>query len=352
LPVSYSSDRDRLQRFAQEARSAAALNHPNILSIFDIGESQGAPYVVSELLEGETLREVLKRGRVSIRKAVDYALQVARGLSAAHDKGIVHRDLKPENVFMTNDGRIKILDFGLAKLTRPEVARDSGDAPTIQAVTEPGVVMGTVGYMSPEQVRGKEADARSDIFSFGAILYEMISGKRAFQGETAADTMSAILKEDLPELTETVLNVPPALERIVRHCLEKNPAQRFHSISDIAFGLEVLTGVSSSTTSGKQPIAPAREGRGWLLPVAAAVVVCSALALVYLAGQRSVRAAVPHFHRLTFRRGTILSARFSPDGQTIIYGAAHGIIHYPLRQHRFPLAWTGENPIAERVKQW
>jgi len=322
LPASYSTDRDRLQRLAQEARSAAALNHPNILSIFDIGESQGAPYVVSELLEGETLREILKRGGLSTRKAIDYALQVARGLGAAHDKGIVHRDLKPENLFITNDGRVKILDFGLAKLTRPEVARDSGDAPTIQAVTEPGVVMGTVGYMSPEQVRGKEADARSDIFSFGAILYEMISGKRAFRGETAADTMSAILKEDPPELTETVLNVPPAVERIVRHCLEKNPGQRFHSISDVAFGLEVLTGISSATTSGKQPITPIRERRAWRLPVAAAVVLCAALAVVYLAGQGSARASIPHFHRLTFRRGTILSGRFSPDGQTIIYGAA------------------------------
>jgi len=322
LPASYSADRDRLQRFAQEARSAAALNHPNILSIFDIGDHQGSPYVVSELLEGETLRDSLKRGHLSLRKAIDYALQVARGLAVAHDKGIVHRDLKPENLFITNDGRVKILDFGLAKLIHPELSRESGDAPTIQAVTEPGVVMGTVGYMSPEQVRGKEADPRSDIFSFGAILYEMISGKRAFHGETAADTMSAILKEEPPELAETTLNVPPALERIVRHCMEKNPAQRFHSISDVAFGLDVLTGVSSSTTSGKQPIAQVRERRRWLLPIATAIVVCAALAAVYIAGQRSARALIPHFHRLTFRRGTILAARFSPDGQTIIYGAA------------------------------
>src|SRR5271163_3596085 len=255
LPRSYSADTDRLQRFVQEARSAAALNHPNILSIFDIGEENGAPYIVSELLEGQTLRERIRSGSLSSRKAIDYALQVARGLAAAHEKGIVHRDLKPENLFVTHDERVKILDFGLAKLTRPE--NNSGaEAPTVQVNTEPGQIMGTVGYMSPEQVRGKPADHRSDIFAFGSILYEMLSGQRAFRGETPADTMSAILKEEPDELAESSRNVPPALERMVRHCLEKNPAQRFQSAGDLAFNLEALTessvASSASVKSGSQ----------------------------------------------------------------------------------------------------
>ena len=224
LPASFSSDPDRLHRFAQEARAAAALNHPNILAIYDIGEWEGAPYIVSELLVGETLRERLRNGALPTRKTVDYALQVTRGLGAAHEKDIVHRDLKPENIFLTEDGRIKILDFGLAKLTQSEQSDSAPEAATAQVVTNPGVVMGTAGYMSPEQVRGKITDQRSDLFSFGAILYEMVSGKRAFQGDSPADTMSAILKEEPPELSEAARNVPPALERILRHCLEKSPA--------------------------------------------------------------------------------------------------------------------------------
>ena len=254
LPASFSADPDRLARFAQESRAAAALNHPNILSIYDIGEEHGAPYVVSELLEGETLRDRLRDGAIPSRKTIDYARQIASGLAAAHEKGIVHRDLKPENIFITHDGRAKILDFGLAKFTRPE-ADASGEAPTQQvAGTDAGTVMGTVGYMSPEQVRGKPADARSDIFSFGAILYEMLSGKRAFHGDSPVDTMSAILKEDPPDLTETNRNVAPALERIVRHCLEKNPAERFQSARDVAFNLGALTEISASSRSGVQAI--------------------------------------------------------------------------------------------------
>src|SRR5713226_2280450 len=225
LPASFSSDASRLRRFEQEARAIAALNHPNILAVYDIGTQDSSPFIVSELLDGATLRERLRSGPLPIRKAIDYAQQMARGLAAAHDKGVLHRDLKPENVFVTNDGRIKILDFGLAKLTRPENVEDS-QMLTQTLDSDPGTVLGTVGYMSPEQVRGKPADARSDLFSFGAILYEMLSGKRAFHGESSAETMSAIAKEEPPDLAETNRNVSPALERIVRHCLEKNPAER------------------------------------------------------------------------------------------------------------------------------
>jgi eukaryotic-like serine/threonine-protein kinase len=324
LPTSFSADRERLQRFAQEARAAAALNHPNILSIFDIGEEQGAPYVVSELLEGATLRERLRTGALPTRRVIDYAMQVARGLAAAHEKGIVHRDLKPENLFLTNDGRVKILDFGLAKLTRPEAASGSGDAPTVQVATETGLVMGTAGYMSPEQVRGKPADHRSDIFAFGAILYEMISGKRAFHGESAADTMSAILKEEAPELSETAHNVPPGLERIVRHCLEKHPAQRFQSAGDLAFDLEALTEISASSKSGAQAAVQQAESRSSLrqLAAAAAVIALAAvmLGLGWWIGRGSGVAPPAEYKQITFRMGSIGNARYTPDG-SIVYRA-------------------------------
>src|SRR5262249_28584125 len=216
-----------LRRFEQEAKAASSLNHPNILTIHDIGAQEGSPYVVSELLEGETLRERLAGGAMSPRKALGHALQIAHGLAAAHEKGIVHRDLKPENIFVTKDGRVKILDFGLAKLTFREQEGPVSGLATIG--TEPGVVLGTLAYMSPEQIRGRPADARSDIFSFGAILYEILSGKRAFFGDSAADTMSAILMKEPPDLSLTNQNISPGLERVVRHCIEKDPEQRFHS---------------------------------------------------------------------------------------------------------------------------
>src|SRR5205809_1482213 len=255
LPAAFSADAERLRRFEQEAQAAGALNHPNILVIFHIGTHEGAPYIVSELLEGETLRERMAGAALPQRKAIDYALQTAHGLAAAHAKGIVHRDLKPENLFVTNDGRVKILDFGLAKLiATSDGTQSQTEVPTRKVNTDPGTVMGTMGYMSPEQLRGKTADHRSDIFSFGAILYEMLSGKRAFRGDSMAETMSAILREDPPDLSETNKTVSPALERVVRHCLEKNPAERFHSARDLAFAIESLSG--SATISGQTATMP------------------------------------------------------------------------------------------------
>src|SRR5439155_15340721 len=223
----YSVDEHRLSRFEQEASAASALNHPNILIVHDIGSHDGSPYVVSELLEGETLRTRTSGAPLAQRRAIDYALQIAHGLAAAHEKGIVHRDLKPDNLFITKDGRVKILDFGIAKLTQPEGNPSQTDIPTRRINTDPGVVIGTVGYMSPEQIRGKGVDHCSDIFSLGAILYEMLSGRRAFHGDSAADTMSAILKEDPPDLSDTNQKISPALERLVNRCLEKNPESRF-----------------------------------------------------------------------------------------------------------------------------
>src|SRR5579872_1834042 len=242
------------------------------------------------------------------------------GWRPAHDKGIVHRDLKPENLFITNDGRVKILDFGLAKLTRPEDV--SGDAPTQQVGTESGMVMGTVGYMSPEQVRGKPADPRSDIFAFGAILYEMLSGKRAFHGDSPVDTMSAILKEDPPDLAETNRNVSPALERIVRHCLEKNPAERFQSARDVAFNLEALTDISSTSRGGMRALPEEKPLRRWVLPLAGALLMMASWGGIYGYARRGAVHLNPTFHEVTFRNGTIWAARFAPDGQTILYGAA------------------------------
>ena len=329
LPASFSADADRLRRFEQEARAAGVLNHPNITAVHDIGQHDGAPYVVQELLEGETLRSVLAAGKPSPRKAIDYSIQIVHGLSAAHEKGIVHRDLKPENIFVTNDGRVKILDFGLAKLTLMEGKEQGTNLPTATQGTEPGVVMGTLGYMSPEQVRGKPADARSDIFSFGAILYEMLSGKRAFHGDSAADTMSAILKEDPPDLSVTNQNISPGLERIVRHCLEKSPEQRFHSAHDVAFDLEAVSGVSAA---GRAVAAAPRKRGGSILKWALTGVAAAALlGLALRLGGRLGAPPPPQFRRLTYHRGYMESAYFSPDGQTVIYSSTRG--EEPLRTY-------------------
>jgi len=261
LPPVFSNDPDRLRRFEQEARAAAALNHPNIVAIHDVGATNdGTPYVVSELLDGETLRQCLTKGPIPVRKTVDLSLQMASGLAAAHDKGIVHRDLKPENLFLTKDGHLKILDFGLAKLVRspssPEAQTLTGpEARTLTEGTRAGAVMGTLGYMPPEQIRGGAVDQRSDIFAAGAIVYEMLSGKRAFCGETYADTIEAILNRDPPALSESNPSVPPSFERIVRRCLEKDANERFHSVRDVAFALAAIS--EAPETQGKASANPA-----------------------------------------------------------------------------------------------
>ena len=327
LPATFSEDGDRLRRFEQEAKAAGVLNHPNITAVYDFGEASGAPFVVQELLDGETLRSTLAGGKLSTRRASDYAMQIAHGLAAAHDKGIVHRDLKPENLFVTRDGRVKILDFGLAKLTQADSGGSSAltNIPTETRGTEPGVVLGTLGYMSPEQVRGKPADARSDIFSFGAILYEMLAGRRAFHGDSAADTMSAILREDPPDLSVTNQSVPPGLERIVRHCLEKNPEQRFHSAHDVAFALEALSQTSTPQQS-QISAAPALRARRipplvWLLAGLAAGTV-----IAWVASRRPAPAAsastndgIPFFRRLTNLSGLEEFPTLSPDGQLLAF---------------------------------
>jgi serine/threonine protein kinase len=271
LPSFFSSDKERLRRFEQEAQAAAALNHPNILAVFQMGTYEGSPYLVSELLEGETLREEIRRGPLSARKVIEQGVQIAHGLAAAHEKGIVHRDLKPENLFTTKDGRIKILDFGLAKLKQPQPDRQHS-SPTVGADgTEPGMVMGTAGYMSPEQVRGKTADHRTDIFSFGTILYEMLTGRRAFHKTTSADTMSAILNEEPRTVSQLVPNIPPALQRTIHRCLEKLPEQRFQSASDLAFALEALSDSTASPTPAILPKINPKSWRGGILTAAALV---------------------------------------------------------------------------------
>jgi hypothetical protein len=305
LPAQFSADAERLARFEQEACAAGALNHPNVLAVHDVGQHDGAPFVVSELLEGETLREKLRGAPLSQRKAVDYASQIARGLAAAHERGIVHRDLKPENIFITFDGRAKILDFGLAKLTHGDGRQSQTEIPTRRMDTDAGAVMGTVGYMAPEQVRGQKVDHRADIFSFGAVLYEMLAGRRAFRGESAADTLSAILKEDPPDLSESNSAVSPALERLVLHCLEKNPAARFQSASDLAFALEALSG-ETTVSGGQATKTRALAGRSvrrrelFAWGVAGAALLAAALALVLpspaarAAGSAGRRGALPY----------------------------------------------------------
>jgi Tol biopolymer transport system component len=326
LPTTVSADPDRLRRFEQEACAASALNHPNILVVHDIGAHDGTTYVVSELLEGETLRKRIGGTPLGQRRAIDYASQIANGLAAAHEKGIIHRDLKPDNIFITNDGRVKILDFGLAKLTQLDGDQVQTDIPTRRVDTDPGVVMGTVGYMSPEQLKGRAVDQRTDIFSFGAILYEMLSGRRAFHGESAAETMSAVLKEDPPELSDTNKTVSPALERLVNHCLEKNPEARFHSARDVAFALEALSGsaVASQTTTAQSLATTTSRARQWLpwALVAVGLLLAAILAWTYFRWQRTDAGPIEamRFVITMPEKALIIGLpSISPDGRYVVF---------------------------------
>jgi hypothetical protein len=311
-----SSDHpDHLRRFEQEARAAAALNHPNILAIYDVGFEGTVPYIVSELLEGKTLRQRLSEGSIPMREAADYALQIAHGLVAAHDRLIVHRDLKPENLFLTNDDRVKILDFGVAKLQPP--AADKREIESMPTVTKQGAMIGTVAYMSPEQLRGKPVDHRSDVFSFGAILYEMLSGQRAFLGETEVDTMTAVLREEPPDSNMEQAAIPPGYRDIVKHCLEKEAENRFQSAKDLAFALQTLAG----SLPVRAAPSPQAKTRTVTLPWAIAAALAAATVFLAIALLLRVPATPPTYTRLTFEAGTAYAARFVPNGQSIVYGA-------------------------------
>ena len=325
LPAAVSDAPDRLRRFEQEARAASALNHPNVLVVHDIGQHEGAPYVVSELLDGATLREQLTGAPLPASKVAGYGVEIARGLAAAHDRGIVHRDIKPENLFITRDGRVKILDFGVAKVLQPDTELPA-DTRTYQG-TEAGVVIGTVGYMSPEQVRGEPVDARSDIFSLGVVLYEMLAGRRPFARGSKVETLNAILTETPPDLAGLQSLVPPALDRIVRHCLEKDPAQRFQSARDVAFALEGI-GTQSGPSSGTTPVLSSGSAprSRWLSLVAlGGLAVLSAAAAGALYGRRggereppNIRFEIPAPANGTLQGILGVSSAISPDGRRLV----------------------------------
>ncbi len=313
LPPGIAADPARLQRFEQEARATGALNHPNILAIHDIGFEDGAPYVVYELLDGETLRQRLRHGSLSRRKALDHARQIALGLAAAHEKSITHRDLKPENLFLTRDGRVKILDFGLAKLSSPDRSVPVHNISPSQ--TDAASTPGTPGYMAPEQIRAGTVDHRSDLFNLGAILYEMLTGRAPFRGRSTTEVLNAILKDDPIEAPETGGNFDPGLARLLRRCLEKNPNERIQSAQDLAFDLETLL------LAPARALQPGRKKAVALLALAAVAFVLAS----FFAGRKlgSTQAhPTPTFHRLSYRSGVITGARFAPGGQSVIYSAA------------------------------
>ena len=323
LPEHLARDGDSLARFEREAKAVAALNHPNILGIHDFATQGETSYVVMELLEGESLRARLERGPLTPRKATELAIQMAEGLAAAHEKGVVHRDLKPENLWITKEGRLKLLDFGLAKQVGALGAGAESYAPTAAASpvlrTDDGMILGTLGYMSPEQVRGEAVDARADIFSFGVVLYEMLTARRAFARNSAGDTLAAILRDDPPEMAGASRPVPPGLQLIVNHCLEKRPEERFHSAHDLGFALQNLSSAEGSAVALATPFAPQNRRTTWFWGLLAAALVAGAGVAGWAA--RGGAAPPPSFRPLTHERGTVSGARFVPNSPEIIYSA-------------------------------
>jgi Tol biopolymer transport system component len=323
LPADVASSPDRLARFERETKLVAALSHPNVLSVFDVGTFEGTGYAVFELLEGETLRGRVAAGVLPARRAVEIAVGIARGLAAAHAKGIVHRDLKPENVFLSRDGGVKVLDFGLARQDAAPALAALSQLPTEERLTEAGTVLGTAGYMSPEQVRGAKTDGRSDLFSLGCVLYEMLGGRRPFAGGSVAETLAAVLREEPAPLPAP--EPLPGLERVVRRCLEKDPAHRFQTADDLAFALEGLLGAPSDAgraTVGESPAGGRRRIRAWLGAAGAFGLLAVGIVVGHLLAARAKPADAPTFERLSFRRGSVFQARFGPDGQTVFYSAA------------------------------
>ncbi len=324
LPESVAGDSDRLARFEQEARAASALNHPNIVTIYEIGQSDGTPFIAMELVDGKTLRELTVAGALPFRRIVSIAAQAAEGLAKAHGSGIVHRDLKPENLMVSRDGYVKILDFGLSKLVAPDSGGVSAMPTLARPETHPGTVLGTVAYMSPEQASGESVDFRSDQFSLGSILYEAACGEKAFSRRTAAETMSAIIREEPEPLARARPEIPPPLRWIIERCLAKDPEERYASTRDLARDLAGVRDHISEVTSGAEtPAVAAPRGKRRLLPIlaGAGLLLLGALTHALLAPGSVGKSAAPSFRRLTFRHGSLQNARFAPDGRTILYGA-------------------------------
>ncbi len=360
LVAEVATNKDRMSRFEQEARSASSLNHPNIITIHEIGSFDSTSYIAMEWVDGKTLRETLKEGPLPARKAIQIAVQLADGLTKAHEAGIVHRDLKPENIMITKDGFAKILDFGLAKLFLPSGSEVSA-LPT-SAGTDAGTILGTVGYMSPEQASGRAVDFRSDQFALGSILYEMLTGKRAFEEKTTVETLAAIIKKDPEPISSVPVQVPAPFRWIVDRCLEKNPEDRYASTRDLARDLQSVRDHFSEVASSTESAIPVQLQKRslkkiWSIVNVALLVLLGASTLYLLLNSKKVERSNVDYHRLTYQRGAIHSARFAADGQTIIYsasleGAQPGYLSNANRRSRITGAWNSKCECTVHFSNW